>query len=153
MFQHLLVPLDGSDFAEHALTYALSLARQYGSQITLLRVLPPGRWEWEGEMRAELPDGGDRVHEVERSQAELYLEEKKNELDARGVEVTAILIPGRGVAEAILDTAVAEDADTIIIATHGLTGIQRWMIGSVAERVMRHAPVPVLLIRASDVEA
>lgn len=147
MFQHLLIPLDGSSFAEKALPYALSLADNYSSQLTLLRVLPPGRWEWEGEMRAELPEGSERVHEVEQSEAELYVAAQKDTLAAQGYTVTGLVVRGRNVAEAILDTAEAEGVDTIVMTTHGLTGLQRWMMGSVAERVSRHALVPVLLVR------
>lgn len=149
MFSHILVPLDGSEFAERALDYALSLASHYGSKISLLQVLPPGSYEWEGEMRAELPDAEDKIHQVETGEATLYLKEKEQALRTQGYNVTAVIVRGRAVPAAILDTVDSENADAIVMTTHGLTGIQRWMIGSVAERVSRHAQVPLLLVRAT----
>lgn len=149
MFSHILVPLDGSGFAEKALDYALSLAGHYGSKISLLQVLAPGGYEWEGEMRAELPDAEEKIQQVEAGEATLYLREKERELRAQGYAVTAVIVRGRGVPAAILDAVESEKADAIVMTTHGLTGIQRWMLGSVAERVSRHAQVPVLLVRAT----
>lgn len=147
MFKQLLVPLDGSTFAEGALTYAVSLADAYGSRVTLLRVLPPGAFEWEAEMRAEVPELAGAVKQSESDEAADYLREREERLAARGIDVTAVMMKGRAVAESILQTADEVSADTIIICSHGLTGVQRWLMGSVAERVVRHAEINVVLIR------
>ncbi len=150
MFDHLLVPLDGSPFAEKALPYALKIADKCGSKITLVQVLSPDKWEWEAEMRAELPNSEERVHQYETSEAAAYLKEKERELSAQGYQVTALLIRDRAVDKAIVETAKAEHVDTIIMTTHGLTGLQRRLLGSVAEKVMQRAPTPVLLIRVQS---
>lgn len=150
MFKHLLVPLDGSEFAENALAYATSLADNYQSKITLVQVLPPGKYEWKAEMKAELPNAEDKIQRVEASSATLYLETKERELTASGYDVSGLIMPGKGVADAILKAAESEKADTIIMTTHGLKGIQRLMLGSVAERVSRHAPIPILLVRVAN---
>ena len=147
MFKHLLVPLDGSTFAESALEYALSLADQYGSDLTLLQVLPPGQYHWEAEMRAELPHLQEEIQTAETGDAAHYLHQKEDDLRARGYTVTALVIRGQGVPDAILDAAEEEQIDTIVMSTHGLTGVRRWLLGSVASRVVRHATVPVLLVR------
>lgn len=147
MFKHLLVPLDGSSFAEGALDYALSLAGQYDAKLTLLQVLPPSQWQWEAEMRAELPHLQEEIQAAETGDATAYLRQQEASLSARGYNVTALVIRGRGIPDAILDTAEEEDIDTIVMSTHGLTGVRRWMLGSVASRVVRHATVPVLLVR------
>ncbi|RME84226.1 MAG: universal stress protein [Caldilineae bacterium] len=150
MFKHLLVPLDGSAFAEKALDYALSLASHYQSKVTLFHVLPPGREDWEAEMRAEVTNIINHIREQEKCEICDYLRAKEAEIQAQGIEVDAVVVSRPSVPEAILKTAEEEDVDTIVMSTHGLTGIQRWLLGSVAERVSRHASVPVLLIRSQE---
>ncbi|MCO5183268.1 MAG: universal stress protein [Anaerolineae bacterium] len=147
MFLHLLVPLDGSHFAEGALAYAASLAGKYGSKITLVRVLPPGSYEWEAEMRAEVPELQDTIQHDEREDALAYLKRQEALLQAQGLDVSALILKNRAVAEAILEAAEQESADVIVMCSHGVSGVQRFLLGSVAERLIRHAPVDVLLVR------
>ncbi|NOX62948.1 MAG: universal stress protein [Chloroflexi bacterium] len=150
MFNHLLVPLDGSPFAEKALPYALEIAEKCNAKITLVHVIPPGQWEWEAEMRAELPEGEESAHQHDTRDAANYLKKQEEELREQGYDVTALLVKDRAVDKAIIETAKSENADTIIMTTHGLTGLQRRILGSVAEKVTRHAPVPILLIRVES---
>ena len=152
MFHHLLVPLDGSHFAEGALAYAVSLAQSYGSKITLVRVLPPGAYDWEAEMRAEVPHMEASVQHGERDDAVAYLKQQEAALRALDLDVAALILKNRAVAEAILSAAEQESADTIVMCSHGIIGVQRFLLGSVAERVVRHATIDVLLIRPQSAE-
>ncbi len=147
MFQKLLIPLDGSPFGELTLNYARSLARQYQSQIVLLHVVASN---WEGEMRAEIPAAESAAQAHETQDATEYLREKERVLRDEGFLVTAVIRQGEPVHEMILDTAVAEQADTIIMSTHGFTGLKRLMFGNIAEKVIGRATIPVLLIRPPD---
>jgi nucleotide-binding universal stress UspA family protein len=145
-FKRILVPLDGSPLAEKSLPAAVALAQKFGSQIIVLRVLdipvptPPTSHPevtigWVREARQH-------AHE----EAESYLETVQGELDQQGVK-TRILLRDTAPAEDILDVAGAEDIDLIIISSHGRSGLARWTFGSVADKVARHSPCPVLLIR------
>jgi len=149
MFKHLLVPLDSSQFAENALEYALSLAQHYDSQITLLHVVAQ---EWEAEMRAELPNIEDIAEGTETRSAVTYLSAKEKELKEKGYNVVALVQKGEPVSRTILDTAKSEGADIIVMSSHGFTGLKRLMFGNVAEKVIQHAQIPVLLIRPSEKE-
>jgi nucleotide-binding universal stress UspA family protein len=147
MFQKLLIPLDGSSFGELTLAYARSLAQHYRSEILLLHVVSSG---WEGEMRAEMPSTEQATQTHEAHDATAYLREKEQVLREEGYVVTAVIRQGEPVHEMILDTAVAEQADTIIMSTHGFTGLKRLMFGNIAEKVIGRAAIPVLLIRPPD---
>lgn len=144
MFSHLLVPLDGSTFADKALAYALSLAQKYDSKITLLHV---SSHHWEGEMSAEVPQAETLTAQIETSSSELYLKEKKDKLTADGYKVEALIMKGEPISAIILKAAESESADTIIMSTHGHTGWRKHLFGSVAEKVITHSQIPVLVIR------
>lgn len=145
-FKRILVPLDGSPLAERALPAALALAQKFGSQIILLRVLdipvptPP-------TSHPEVTIGWVReARQQARQEAQSYLEAVQGELDRQAAK-TRILLRDTAPAEDILDVAGAEDIDLIIMSSHGRGGLARWTFGSIAEKVARHSPCPVLLIR------
>jgi nucleotide-binding universal stress UspA family protein len=145
-FKRILVPLDGSPLAERALPAALALAQKFESQIILLRVLeipaptPP-------TSHPEVTIGWVReARQHAHQEAESYLETVQGELDRQGVK-TRILLRDTAPPEDILDVAGAEDIDLIIMSSHGRSGLARWTFGSVADKVARHSPCPVLLIR------
>jgi nucleotide-binding universal stress UspA family protein len=131
MFTKLLVPLDGTPEAAVAVLPALTLARATGASVHLIRV-----------SRAAL--GVPPVDEA--AEAELGLERVAAELAADGVAVGTQVRRGDP-AEEIVAEARQRDADLIVMATHGRAGLGRAVIGSVAERVLAHAPVPVLVLR------
>lgn len=145
-FKRILVPLDGSSLSERALPAARALAQKFESHVILLRVLdiptptaptshPEVAIGWVREARQH-------AHE----EAESYLEAIQEALCKAGID-TRILLRDRSPAEDILDVAGAEDIDVIVMSTHGRSGLGRWAFGSVAEKVARHSPCPVLLVR------
>ncbi len=148
MFKHILVPLDGSILAEKALPAALEVARRFDSKITLMRVAQtpvlPGV---DGFAFAELEA---TLRQQAREEAQDYLRAQAGSLRQQGYNVHYHLEVSQPVAETILNTADLLNVDAIVMSTHGWGGIRRWVYGSVADKVLRHAKVPVLLIRADD---
>ena len=145
-FKRILVPLDGSPTSEKALPTALALAQKFESEIILLRVLdipvptPP-------TSHPEVTIGWVReARQHAHQEAESYLEAVQSEVDRQGIR-TQILLRDTAPAEDILNVAGTEDIDLIVISSHGKGGLARWTFGSVAEKVARHSPCPVLLIR------
>ncbi len=139
MYRRILVPLDGSELAEVALPYAEELAGRLGSEITLVHVYETAEAQYERMHQAYIQ----KMVEATKQGAESFLAESK----AKRVNVKPALLVGHA-AEEIVDYADKENADLIIIATHGRSGIRRWVLGSVAAKVLRAAKRPVALIRA-----
>jgi nucleotide-binding universal stress UspA family protein len=151
MYAHLLVPLDGSDFAEHALPEAIELAQRFESRITLLTIVPPPHLAAGGF----IPDSAElyqRLRDAACNEATGYLMEQAQKLQAAGITVDHQAIEGEPVAECILDFTEKSDVDTIVMCTHGRSGLQRWVFGSVAEKLLRATSLPVILIRPKQDE-
>ncbi len=139
MFQRILVPLDGSTLAEAVLPQVEELARLHGSEVLLLRVA----------LAHGLPGTDQTALQVQTvEEADRYLATIEEQLVAQGIKALVSVRYGHA-AEEILDHARRAHADLIAMTTHGRSGIRRWMLGSVAEKVVRAAPVPVLLLRAT----
>ncbi len=141
MFKHLLVPLDGSELAEAALPMALAVAERFESKITLLRVVNPPYYTGAG-----LEYGGFTT--AVRQEAAAYIEAHQERLQNAGFNVHVRLIEADFVADAILDVAEELGIEAIAMSTHGRGGIRRWVFGSVADKVLQHAHIPILLVRA-----
>lgn len=141
MYKKILVPLDGSTLAEAALPHAEAIAKSEGAEIILLRVptMPTT------EFFAREPTLAVKIHEEEQVEVVKYINKKVEELKKDNIKVTAITQEGP-VPETILAVAEQTQADMIAMSTHGRTGIQRWLMGSVADRVVHHTHIPVMLI-------
>jgi nucleotide-binding universal stress UspA family protein len=146
----ILVPLDGSSIAEQALPHALSLARALGSKVILLRVtlsaedypLPASNYAGYPLSRIEwLIERGD-------AEAREYLDAICGKLRAEGaVSVEGRVVHGHA-GRTILDMAGETEHCLVVMTTHGVSGVDRWIRGSVATRVVRHSVAPVLVVRA-----
>lgn len=148
LYKRIIVPLDGSKLAESALPEAESLAELSGAELVLLRVVDYSSKDRFGDfgLLYEYEAMG-RALEEERELATVYLDQLSKRIADSGHTVSTKLIDGIA-AKAIV--GLAEPGDLIVMATHGRTGMRRWFIGSIAEDVLRHATVPVLLVRAVD---
>lgn len=139
-FQRVLVPLDDTDLARSILTHVAHVVEPK-ARVVLLTVLEASSWRSRaGDEGTEVPDEGER----ERSAID-WLESAAEPLRAAGFAVDVRVAIGRRCAEEILAAARALDADLIAMATHGRSGLARLALGSVADRVVREAEVPVLL--------
>jgi nucleotide-binding universal stress UspA family protein len=133
---HMLTPTDFSEHAKQAVTSAFELAQTFGAKLSLLHVIEVPAYAIE----VSLP-----LEELERD-ARHELVFLLPEAEAAHVDVTRLIELGVPY-QRILETAAAEQVDLIVIATHRRTGLTHLVMGSVAERVVRLAPCPVLTIR------
>jgi nucleotide-binding universal stress UspA family protein len=139
MFTRILVPLDGSQLSERSLVPALTLSQRTGAELLLMRV----------PAADTLSFAVSEARQRELAQDALaYLEAIRRTNEQPQFSIRMQVLDG-DVASAIIDTAHAEQADLIIMSTHGYSGLTRWVLGSVTEKVLRSAPCPVLAIRAA----
>ncbi len=141
LVRNILVPLDGSPLAESALGPAMELARATQAQITLGHIVsvsplwPRALLPTEDERKPGLAAGAD------------YLQGVAVGMRDDGFDVATRVAPGSTPATAIVELAVQLDADVIAMATHGYGGVRRTFLGSVADKVLRSSPIPVLVTR------
>jgi nucleotide-binding universal stress UspA family protein len=146
----ILVPLDGSEFAENALEVAQQALASRQLQIHLVRVPESVTW-------AASPEAGayayyeviDTYMEAMKEEAQAYLAAVAAKLEERGHTVTWEVRTGM-VSEEIAAAADEQQVDLVVIATHGRTGFRRVVMGSVAERVLREANAPLMMVRPQD---
>ncbi len=144
MYSKILVPLDGSKVAEGALPHAKALAYAVGAELILLNVGANPAMDFAFSDPGIAQDA--MIEQEERSQK--YITEIENELKSAGFKTSTQLRVG-SVADVILGVADELQVDVIAMSTHGRTGPARWLLGSIAERVVHNSKVPVLLIRAT----
>ncbi len=136
MFKSILVPLDGSTFAEHALPLAATIARRSGATLRLMRVL-------QGNLENE-----------QRTVAQAYLAQAYQRVQAAiGVPVEYDLVPQKAnVAESIRSEVNAKAVDLVVLTSHGRGAVTRFWLGSVADELVRSLAVPILLVRPPENE-
>jgi nucleotide-binding universal stress UspA family protein len=140
MFKKILVPLDGSELAESIIPYVEDLASTHKARIVLLRVALAHTLPGQDEIKAEVEAVRD---------AEDYLKKVEEGLKKKGFTVESHVRYGKD-AEEIVDFCKEPDIDAVAMFTHGRTGVGRWLLGSVAEKVVRHCPLPVVLFRPEE---
>lgn len=145
MFKKIIVPLDGSEISECALSPAHQIAISEHAQLVLLSVpqLQHAFVQERGGLGFLLPH---QSLELSRKELTNYLEDICQSDRLGDVSRQAMVLDGDS-ATVIVDTAVSEKADLIVMSTHGRSGFTRWVMGSVAEKVLRGAQCPVLVVR------
>lgn len=144
MFEHILVPLDGSSRAERALPVAARLAHASDGTVVLLRVVDLAI-EFLFYPSAD-PGVVQRTIAAGIEEARNYLESLTTAGSLRDVHTQTKVIVGQAAAN-ILSTVETQHSDLIVMCSHGYTGLKRWVLGSVAEKVAHYAPVPLLMLR------
>jgi nucleotide-binding universal stress UspA family protein len=144
--REILVPLDGSPLAETALPPAVELARLFRAPITLVQVIQPL------SVATDPPMAFPAVHDeqitaIRRREAQDYLDSTAERLRGDGVEVSGAATIGWSVAGTLLELARPERTGLLAMATHGRGGLKRLIVGSVADKLVRAAEVPVLVVR------
>ncbi len=147
MAKTIVVPVDGSELGERAIPWASQLARQLGLSVTLVRVVP-----WPDIPASEFggyisPETYDQVIAAEQETAREYLDRLQSQWSKDGLTVLTVIRHGKAT-EGIHDVADELGAYAIAMASHGRGGFQRLVLGSVAERLIQQATIPVLLVRA-----
>lgn len=151
MYRKILVPLDGSKLAESAIPHVITIAKgcEVG-EVVLFRVCEPPviladypsnlRPEWEDHVKQET------LHS--QQQCQLYLSDAEKKLKEAGLNVRTESGLGN-VAEMIVDYAAKNQVDLIIMASHGRSGVLRWAYGSIADKILRSSPVPVMIVKVT----
>lgn len=143
MYEHILIPTDGSDCARHAVQEGLRLARELGSKVTFLHVLEnpltvayaaPEAVGYASQLREDL-----------QAAAQDVLDESRELARQAGVAAETRLVERNDPARTIREEAA--NYDLVVMGTHGRRGFDRWVFGSVAEGAVRGAPRPFLLVR------
>lgn len=143
MFQRILVPLDGSARAEQAISVAARIARASGGSIILLQVSTAAiDFAWTAMESPSMLQG---TLDADCDRADEYLTNMARSHELEGIKTTIVVLQGVP-AEAILEEAHSQAADLIVICSHGNTGLKRWVLGSVAQKVARYSPAPVLVL-------
>lgn len=149
MFKHILVPLDGSERSERAIPYAIEITPQ-GAKLTLLYIVEipltpflispaPPALPQETE-----PYEMSRIRHIER--AEKYLKETVSSLPSHQITIETKLITGKDPAEHILAFTEEQAVDVIVMATRGHSGLTRWIMGSVTQKVLQATLCPVFVV-------
>lgn len=143
MYKKILVPLDGSELAKKGLEEAEKLAKIFNSEIILFQVVPFLPIYGSPELVTPLI-----VDEKQKEFAERYLADLTEELKKKGLQAKYMVKTGQQVAVEIIDYAKESGVDLIVMCTHGRSGITRWVLGSVALKVLTRAETPILLLRS-----
>lgn len=127
-FRRVVLTLDGSEWAEQAVSCAVNIAQPFSAAVTVLRVIPPNR-------------------AAEAESARDYVDGIADRLRADGLETTALVVEHGKPAQAVLEATRDMEADLVVLATRGRAHVPRLMLGSVADRLIRSGPAPVLVCR------
>ncbi len=143
MIKKILVPIDFSDFSKNALRYAIQFAENFQAKVYIVYVIEPMVYPSDFSLgQVAIPNVEYDMQDRAKSELESLI---KNEIPS-SLQSEIIIRAGKPFVE-IIDAAAENDIDLIIIATHGLTGVEHLLFGSTAEKVVRKAPCPVLSIR------
>ena len=144
MFERILVPLDGSPRAEQALPVAARIARASGGSVILVQVVSPPI-DYGGGL-TQTPLMTEEVIETELALSSSYLDRVAKARELAEIETTTEVMFGLP-AQDILAIAESRLVDLIVMCSHGRTGFTRWVLGSVAQKIAHHCPVPLLVLR------
>ena len=149
MYKHILVPTDGSELSHQAVTQAIKLAKAVGAKLTALHVVGSHHLVLPGDSFAtpEVASLIQRVEEEEATRAKQILGPIKEAAKTAGVECDVIVATSEVPYEMIIDQATRFDCDLIIMASHGRSGLQGILLGSVTQKVLTHSKIPVLVCR------
>jgi nucleotide-binding universal stress UspA family protein len=155
MYSKIMVPLDGSDLAECVMPHVTAIVSAFKSkEVVLARVVDPVRLPISVPARGDFGFTEKDRHQLDRNRkkdAEMYLEKMVGSLDIPGTVFNFTLLEGNP-ANMLADFANQNEVDLIVISSHGRSGVSRWVMGSVAERIVRTSCVPVMMVRAPGCE-
>jgi nucleotide-binding universal stress UspA family protein len=141
MFDHILLPLDGSSLAECVLPHAVALANIFDARCTLLRVLQSAN---SGEQNQPVDPLEWRMNKAE---AEAYLQEIAKRLRTAGLETERVILEGQA-AQRIVEFAQSNKIDLIVLSSHGQTGLSRWNVSGVVHKIIQRAKLSIMIVRA-----
>lgn len=144
MLDTILVPLDGSEWADGVLPHVAALTRINGTTVTLMHVLEADGHPAAGE---SVPDIDPVEWHLRKSEVQTYLSEASQRLEQAGLATEQIVLEGR-VADRIVEYAQKEDMDLVVLSSHGQGGLSGWNISSIAQKVIHRVRKSMLIIPA-----
>ncbi|MDR6215343.1 universal stress protein [Paracidovorax wautersii] len=144
MFKHILIPVDGSPTSMLAVGKAAALAKTFGSSVTALYVVDPYPFTGVG---ADFAYGQAQYLSAATAEANAALDAAKKAIEDAGVPVTTVVGEGHAVHDGIVRAVESTGADLIVMGSHGRRGLEKLVLGSVTQRVLGVAHVPVLVVR------
>jgi nucleotide-binding universal stress UspA family protein len=139
----ILLPVDFSETSDKAVDYALFLGEKYGAKITLLHVVVVMQYDIDEE---EHLNAYETIIKKKEEKRRKYLNSHAAKGERRGIRIESVLIRGMTPGETILNFINENKFDVVVIGTHGRTELMKWWLGSVAEKIVRYSPIPVITI-------
>lgn len=144
MFKHILVPVDGSATAQKAVEKAIGLAQAFGSAVTAIYVIDSYPFTGLG---TDFAYGQAEYLSAAKAEGNAAIKAAHEALLAAGVRANASVVESHAAWRGILETAESVGADLIVMGSHGRHGLEKLVLGSVAQRVLSNANLPVLVVR------
>jgi len=146
MFKNILIPTDGSDLSQRAVSFGVELAKLHQSRITGIHVIPDYHLliAYEGAFD---PVTEERIEEEAKVRAESYLAFVRNSAAGAGVPCDVVCETSDHPYDAILKTSAERKCDLIVMTSHGRKGLAAVLLGSETRKVLTHAKIPVLIVR------
>jgi nucleotide-binding universal stress UspA family protein len=144
VYKRILLPLDGSSLAEQAIPHAVAQAQRLDAELIILRVVE--------RFDENVQKYSSSIELVEKDKLDFVKESLKKiaaEIREQGVKVRTVALLGRPYVK-IIEFAESEQVDLVVICSRGRSGFSRWLMGSVADRIIRGIKIPVLVVRAQE---
>jgi nucleotide-binding universal stress UspA family protein len=143
-YRNIVIATDGSENTQRAISYGIEIAKLSGATVHALYVVDTSSFS-----SIPMDAGWEEMYEIMRKEGEKAVFDVKERGEAAGVEVREVLWEGHPSTE-IINFAENNDIDLIVLGTLGKTGLDRFLLGSVAEKVVRNSKVPVLVVRSEE---
>jgi len=144
MFKHILVPVDGSSTAQLAVGKAIGLAKAFGSRVTVIYVIDPYPFTGVG---TDFAYGQAEYLSAATSEANAAVKAAKDAFASATVTVDTSVIEAHTIWRGVVEAGVSLQADLIVMGSHGRSGLEKLVLGSVAQAVLSHTKLPVLVVR------
>jgi nucleotide-binding universal stress UspA family protein len=144
VFKHILIPVDGSPMAQKAVEIAVGLAQAFGGDVTLIYVIDPFPFTGLG---SDFGYGQAEYLSAATAEADDAIQAAQQVLRVAGVRVETVVVNAHATWRGILDAATKLGVDLIVMGSHGRHGLEKLVLGSVTQRVLSHAHLPVFVVR------
>ncbi len=144
MFKHILVPVDGSPTAQLAVEKVIGLAKAFGSRVTAIFVIDPYPFTGVG---TDFAYGQAEYLSAATAEANAAIKAAKTAFEAAGVSVDTSVVEAHAAWRGVVEAAESVQADLIVMGSHGRSGLEKLVLGSVTQAVLSHTRLPVLVVR------
>ncbi len=144
MFNHILVPVDGSATSQLAVSKAIGMAKAFGSRLTAIFVIDPYPFTGVG---TDFAYGQAEYLSAATAEANAAIKATKAQFEAAGMAVETSVVESHSAWRGIVQAAATLPADLIVMGSHGRSGLEKLVLGSVAQAVLSHTHLPVMVVR------